>query len=88
VHADVAYPDYTPQTPVQQVFCNPQYFNPAYWSEDVSGPFGELAAQYAGVQKGCRAVPLPTKSLNTCELGTSPVINEFFNLEFQASQHN
>lgn len=66
---------YSPTTPVQRVFCNPQYFNPAYWS------FLEYP-QYAGVQKGCEALPLPTKQGSTCPQGTLPIINENFNLEW------
>jgi hypothetical protein len=58
-------------TPVQRVFCNPQYFNPIYW------PF-----PFAGVQKGCQALALPSKQGSSCGQGTSPVINEFFNLEW------
>ena len=78
-------PNYGPDTEVQKVFCNPQYFNPAYWLEDAlleSGPQQAEALLKAGVQKGCRSIPLPSKSTETCPLGTSPVINEFFNLEW------
>lgn len=62
---------YGPTTPVQQVFCNPQYFNPAYW-----------AAPNAGLQKGCVTKPLPAKQGSTCPAGTSPILNENFNLEW------
>ena len=61
-----------PETPVQKVFCNPQYFNPVYWTE--SG--------FGGVQKGCQARGLPSKQGSSCTQGTSPVVNEFFNLEW------
>lgn len=62
---------YGPTTAVQKVYCNPQYFNPAYWD-----------AGYGGVQKGCTAIPLPTKQGSTCSAGTLPIINENFNLEW------
>jgi len=79
-------PTYGPLTNVQPVFCNPQYFNPAYWLEDAliepSGPRRDEAFAKAGVQMGCRAIPLPSQLLKTCPLGSSPVINEFFNLEW------
>ena len=67
------------------MFCNPQYYNPAFWLEDAlleSGPQQAEALLKAGVQKGCRSIPLPSKSTETCPQGTSPVINEFFNLEW------
>jgi len=68
--------EYDPQsydatTPVQRVFCNPQYFNPVYWPDP-----------YGGTQKGCQALALPSKQGSSCGQGTSAVINEFFNLEW------
>jgi len=67
--------NYTPDTPVQKVFCNPQYFNPAYWDPlDWPGK--------GGIQKGCTAKQLPSKQGSTCPAGTSPIINENFNLEW------
>lgn len=62
---------YGPTTPVQKVFCNPQYFNPAYW-----------AAPNAGVQKGCTAKALPSKQGSSCPAGTAPYINQNFNIEW------
>ena len=66
---------YGPETPVQKVFCNPQYFNPAYWD-------ATQHPNFAGTQKGCTAKPLPAKQGSTCPSGTSPIINENFNLEW------
>lgn len=65
---------YNATTPVQKVFCNPQYFNALYW--------GSPGSQYAGIQKGCTALALPVKQGSTCVQGTSPIINENFNLEW------
>ena len=67
--ADNFAANYTAATAVQRIFCNPQYFNPLYWGE-------------TGIQKGCTALPLPSKRGSTCPQGTSAVINEFFNLEW------
>jgi hypothetical protein len=69
-------PNATPLDSVQQVFCNPQYFNPLYWpsSEDPTKP--------SGIQKGCTARALPVKQGSTCVAGTTPIINENFNLEW------
>lgn len=60
-----------PDTPVRTVFCNPQYFNPLYWD-----------APNGGIQKGCTSRPLPSKQGSSCLQGTSPLVNEFFNLEW------
>jgi hypothetical protein len=60
-----------PTVPLQKVFCNPQYFNASY-----------AYTASPGIQTGCTALPLPTKQGSTCPQGTSPVINEFFNLEW------
>lgn len=61
----------TAETKVQKVFCNPQYFDPVYWPEP-----------NAGQQKGCKARGLQSKQGSSCPQGTSPVVNEFFNLEW------
>ena len=61
----------TAETKVQKVFCNPQYFDPVYWP-----------IPFAGQQKGCKARGLPSKKGSSCPQGTSPVVNEFFNLEW------
>lgn len=58
-------------TNFQKVFCNPQYFNPVY-----------LDVPNAGIQKGCQSRPLPSKQGSSCPEGTSPIVNEFFNLEW------
>jgi hypothetical protein len=69
------FANYTPDTLVQKVFCNPQYFNPSYWNPiDYPGK--------GGIQNGCVAKALPAKQGSTCPAGTSPVINENFNLEW------
>lgn len=57
---------------VQTVFCNPQFFNPIYFTDDGS----------QGIQKGCVALPIASKQGSTCPQGTLPIINENFNLEW------
>jgi hypothetical protein len=60
---------------LQQVFCNPQYSDPIYYtSQAVPG--------FKGVQIGCKARPLPTKQGSTCDTGTTAVVNDNFNLEW------
>jgi len=55
---------------IQQVYCNPQYFNPSYFSDAL------------GIQKGCTAKMLPSKQGSTCPQGTSAILNENFNIEW------
>lgn len=55
---------------LQTVFCNPQYFNPVYFADQ------------GGIQKGCQSRGLPAKQGSSCIQGTSPYVNEFFNLEW------
>ena len=74
---------YGPTTPVQKVFCNPQYYNPAYWNDvQTLEPLVYKYPGYVGTQKGCISLPLPTKQGSTCPVGTAPIINENFNLEW------
>jgi len=61
---------FTSSTPIQKVFCNPQYFTPLYWTDK------------PGLQKGCTAIPLESKQGSTCPLSTSAVVNENFTLEW------
>jgi len=65
----------TYQSPLNSVYCNPQYFNPLYFSVTPGTPGG-------GVQKGCSAKPLPTKQGSSCPYGTLPYVNDFFSLEW------
>jgi len=72
--------NYLPTTPVQRVFCNPQFFNPAYWDDKYEGDF--IFPGYTGTQKGCLSIELPTKQGSTCGVGLLPIINDNFNLEW------
>ena len=72
---------YQPTTPVQRIFCNPQFYNPLYWDEEK--PDGSLYFPgYKGTQKGCKIIDLPTKQGSSCGVGLLPIINENFNLEW------
>lgn len=62
--------DITSSTSLQKVFCNPQYFNPVYFADK------------PGIQRGCESRGLPSKMGSSCPQGTSPLVNEFFNLEW------
>lgn len=78
--------EYGPTTSVQRVFCNPQFYNPAYWDDKEPGPTaGSLVPVfpgYTGTQKGCRVLELPTKQGSSCGVGLLPIINDNFNLEW------
>lgn len=64
-------PSEGPPPELQQVFCNPQYYDPIYAPDP-----------YKGIQIGCKARPLATKQGSTCGPGTTAVVNDNFNLEW------